>query len=209
VPQDSVPQGWVAGPEPAYPAWDSQDGRRRAARAGYVMSALGVVALTAVSAGLYWLATGPTPARTHAAVAGTPAVQVQELTVDQLQAGDCLRGALGLNTSSPWPELVEAVPCTREHIAEVFYSGNYWPDSKAFPGNAAINNQAMTRCYKAFQAYDGIMSPASLYSFDYVAPDGRQDWNTGDRQVMCVAYQPTSLHPGGEPFHRSIKGSHQ
>ena len=77
VPRGSVPQGWVAGSGSAYPAWDNQDGRRRAARAGYVISVLGVVAVTAVSAGLYWLATGPTPARTQATVASTPAVQVR------------------------------------------------------------------------------------------------------------------------------------
>jgi hypothetical protein len=207
VPQDPGPPGWAAGSGLAYPAGDGRDGRRRAARAGYVVSALGVVAITAVSAGLYWLATGLPPARTHAAAAGAPAAQVQELTVDQLQAGDCLRGALGLGTSSPWPDVVEVVPCGQEHIAEVFYSDNYWPDSKAFPGNAAINNQAMAKCYQAFQAYDGIMNPDSLYSFDYIAPAGRQDWGSGDRQVACIAYQPTSQHPGGEPLHRSIKGS--
>ena len=209
VPQDSVPQAWVAGPGPAYPARDGQDGRRRAARTGYIISALGVVAITAISAGLWWLATGLTPARTHAAVAGAPAGQVQELTVDQLQTGDCLRGALGLGTSNPWPQVFEAVPCSQEHIAEVFYSDNHWPDSKAFPGNAAINNQAIAQCYKAFQAYDGIMSPASLYSFDYIAPQGRPDWDAGDRQVACIAYQPTSQHPGGTPLHSSIKGSRQ
>ena len=208
VPQDSVPQGWAAGPGPAYPAGDSQDGRRRAARAGYIISVLGVVAVTVITAGLYWLATGLTPTRTHAAVAGAPAAQVQELTVDQLQAGDCLRGAaLGLGTSNPWPSVFEAVPCGQEHIAEVFYSGNYWPDSMAFPGNAAINNQAVAQCYKAFRAYDGIMNPASQYTFDYIAPVGRQDWDSGDRQVACIAYQPTSLQPGGKPLHSSIKGS--
>jgi hypothetical protein len=209
VPQGPVPQGWVTGSGPAYPAWDNQDGRRRAARAGYVISALGVVAITAVSAGLYWLAAGPTSARTRVAAGSTPAVQVQELTLDELQAGDCLKGDLGLGTSSPWPDLIEAVPCAKEHIAEVFYSDNYWPDSKAFPGNDAINSQAMAQCYKAFQAYDGIMNSASLYSFDYIAPDGRQDWNSGDRQVACIAYEPTSQHPGGEPLHSSIKGSNQ
>jgi len=209
VPQDSVPHGWMAGSGPAYPAGDGQDRRQGAARTGYIISVLGVVAITAVSAGLYWLATGRTSARTHAAVAGTPAVQVQELTIDQLQTGDCLRGALGLGTSSPWPDVFEAVPCGQEHIAEVFYSGNYWPDSKAFPGNAAIDNQATAQCYKAFQAYDGIMNPASLYSFDYIAPDGRQDWDSGDRQVACIAYQPTSQHPGGKPLHSSIKDSRQ
>jgi len=53
------------------------------------------------------------------------------------------------------------------------------------------------------------MNSASLYSFDYLAPDGRQDWNSGDRQVACIAYQPTIQHPGGEPHHGSIKGSRQ
>jgi len=209
VPQDSVPPGWTGGSGSAYPAWDSQDGRRRAARAGYVISVLGVVAITVVSAGLYWLATGPTSAGTHAVAAGAPAVQVQELTFDELRAGDCLKGDLGLDTSRPWPDLFEAVPCAKEHIAEVFYSDNYWPGSKAFPGNAAINNQAIAQCYKAFQAYDGIMNSASLYSFDYIAPDGRSDWDSGDRQVACIAYQPTSQYPGGEPRHSSIKGSRQ
>jgi hypothetical protein len=133
-----------------------------------------------------------------------------QLTEDQLQPGDCLKGSnLGLGTSSPWPDYVMAASCTQEHIAEVFYAGNAWPQSQAYPGDNAIYSQADDRCKTAFTAYDGITSDNSVFTYDSVNPYGGDDWASGDRWLVCVAYEPTFRYPGGAPMDYSIKGSHR
>jgi hypothetical protein len=133
-----------------------------------------------------------------------------QLSVDQLKAGDCLTGSdLGLGTDNPWPDSVTAVPCTQQHIAEVFFAGDAWPESRAYPGDNAINNQAADRCNAAFAAYDGATSDNSAFSYDFVDPYGGDDWAAGDRWLVCVAYSPTAQDPGGAPVDYSIKGSNQ
>lgn len=133
-----------------------------------------------------------------------------QVEVDQLKAGDCLTGSdLGLGTDSVWPDSVTVVPCTQQHIAEVFFAGNAWPQSQAYPGDNALNNQAVDRCNTAFAAYDGITSDNSVFSYDYLDPSGADDWASGDRWLVCVAYNSTAQDPGGAPVDYSIKGSNQ
>jgi hypothetical protein len=129
----------------------------------------------------------------------------RQLTVYQLRPGDCLTGSnMGLGTNSDWPDRVAAVPCTRRHLAEVFFAGNVWPQSlTAYPGDNAVFSQARARCSTAFATYDGIDNSASSFTFDYVAPSGSSDWAWHDRRVVCVAYDP------GRPVKYSIKGSRQ
>lgn len=125
--------------------------------------------------------------------------QPRQLTEDQLRPGDCLTGSnMGLGTSSPWPYQVTVVPCTQQHLGEVFFSGNAWPQSlTTYPGNNEIDNQAYSRCILAFQAYDDISFNLSSFTFDYVVPG---DWAFGDRWLLCVAYK------GKTPVNYSIKG---
>ncbi len=133
-----------------------------------------------------------------------------QLTEDQLQPGDCLVGSdLGLDTSSPWPDLFTAVPCTQPHIAEVFFAGNAWSQSLAYPGDAEVWTQADDRCGSAFQAYvAGRLQYIAGFTYDYITPDD-STWPSGDRLVVCIAYKWTPQYPGGAPVNYSIKGSHR
>jgi Septum formation len=109
---------------------------------------------------------------------------------------------MGLGTSSPWPGLFPAVPCTQRHLAEVFFAGNVWPQSQTtYPGDNAVNGESNTRCLAAFVAYDGIDGSVSSFTFDAIAPSGGSDWASGDREVVWVAYEP------GTSVRYSIKGS--
>jgi len=216
APQDGVPgpglapQDGVPGPGlvyPQVPAYD--DGGHLAAGIGYALSGLAVaIAAALTAAGIYGQSITTTPVAPHKSTAA-PAPAPQELPAESLETGDCLRGSLGLNTNAPWPDLVMVVPCAEMHTAEVFYSANYWPQSKAFPGNRLINHQAINECDRAFIAYDGIQISSSIYSYDYIDPAGRQDWRSDDRQLMCVAYQPMAQGPGGEPSQGSLRGSYE
>jgi hypothetical protein len=141
-----------------------------------------------------------------AAVAATVLVAAPQLTghltEGQLRAGDCLTGSnLGLGTNSTWPNMVTAVPCTDPHLAEVFFSANAWPRSMPYPGYNAVGDDADGACFSAFSAYDGIDSSASSFTFQDIIPIPAGDWASGDRQLVCVAYQPEKA------VDYSIKGS--
>ena len=55
----------------------------------------------------------------------------------------------------------------------------------------------------AFTAYDGVAETASRLGSDIEVPTTVSDWATGDREVVCVAYNP------GLPLNHSIKGTRQ
>ena len=133
------------------------------------------------------------------------------LGAGQLRTGDCLAGAnLGLDTSNAWPYMFAAVPCTSPHLAEVFFAGSAWPKSPAaYPGDNAISDHGDARCLTAFSAYDGIGNLGSAFTIDYIAPYGSDDWGSGDRWLVCLAYESTGQYPAGAPVNYSIKGSQQ
>lgn len=101
------------------------------------------------------------------------------------------------------------VPCTQQHIAEVIFAGNAWPESQAYPGDNAIDSQAKNSCDTVFGAYDGITFDSSAFTYDYIDPSGGDDWASGDRWLVCVAYESTPQHPDGAPVNYSIKDSNQ
>jgi Septum formation len=203
------------------PLPDELAGRRDrpgARRTALIAAGLGFVLLVAVTvlvASMTMIITrsvssrpSASPARPAASPASPPSGL--QLAVDQLKAGDCLAGSdLGLGTASSWPDSVTAVPCTQQHIAEVFFAGNAWPQSQAYPGDNAINNQADDRCNAAFAAYDGTVYDNSAFSYDILDPSAGDDWASGDRWLVCVAYSPTAQDPGGASVDYSIKGSNQ
>jgi len=212
-----APQDGVAGPGPAYPQAPVYDGGGHlAAGVGYALSALAVVVAAALAAAAIYgqsIAAAPEAARTPAPIAAhtstsAPARAIQQVTPVQLRTGDCIRGPADINTGHNWPNLMSLVPCTRKHLSEVFYSANYWPEAMAFPGNAAINKRAWARCLKAFHAYDGSAYAYSQYSVYDSTPHGRQDWDSGDRLLICVAYFWTKHVPRGKPLFESIKGTY-
>jgi len=182
------------------------------------MAGLGLVllvSLTVLAASVTMIATRLASARPSAppAPSVSPSLSLpatSEVGEDGLQAGDCLTGSgLGLGTSNPWPETFTVVPCTRPHVAEVFFAADAWPLSmESYPGDSKIDNEAAARCDAAFRAYDGTGYPDSALSYDYIDPDA-YSWPPGDRRLVCIAYNSTSQYPGGAPVDDSIKGSDQ
>jgi hypothetical protein len=110
------------------------------------------------------------------------------------------------------PDYFNVVPCTKQHIAEVFFAGNAWPPAaawpseQAYPGDNKVDSQAVARCNTAFRAYDGIDKSQSAFSYDY-DPPYEDSWANGDRELLCIAYESTQQYPGGAPVNYSIKGS--
>ena len=131
------------------------------------------------------------------------------LGTGQLRPADCVTGTnLGLGTDRAWPYMVTPAPCTDPHLAEVFFAGNAWPQSlTTYPGDNAISDQGYARCLTAFSAYDGIDNSDSAYTIDYIAP--YDDWGSGDRWLVCLAWESTDQYPAGAPMNHTIKGSRQ
>jgi hypothetical protein len=205
-----APQDGMTGPGPVYPQVPAYDGGGHlAAGVGYALSALAVIVAAALTATAIYgqsITTRPGAARTSAAA---PAPAVQQVSPGQLRTGDCIQGPADINTASAWPDMISLTPCTKKHLAEVFYSANYWPAAMAFPGNHAINKQSEAKCLRAFSAYDGSLYQESQYSYYYGNPQGRQDWNSGDRLLTCIAFFYRHGSPRGKPMYASIRGSNQ
>src|SRR5262245_20601903 len=133
------------------------------------------------------------------AASGLPAAAASVLSWDQLKSGDCLQ----VPDVHDIPDLVTPVPCTQRHTVEVFFSGDIWAQSLAYPGDKAVANQVHARCVRAFTAYDGIPPDQSAFSLSENFPSS-DSWSLGDRSAQCSAsvLQGTSID-------HSIKGSGQ
>jgi hypothetical protein len=154
-------------------------------------------------------ASGQPSGRPSATAPGaSPTPTVGNLELSQLRTGDCLTGAsMELNTNDPWPKLTLAVPCTQPHTAEVFFAdNNFWAQSKAFPGSAAISRDGTAACNSAFRAFVGVAYSKSIYTWTNIIPDAAT-WPMGDRGLHCVAYYATAQRPAGATLTRSIRGS--
>jgi hypothetical protein len=131
-----------------------------------------------------------------------------QLTSDQLRPGDCLAGSnMGFGKAKQWPEYVTRVACTQPHEAEVFFAGNAWPPSLAYPGDSTVTVQASNRCEDEFALYDGIEIGDSAFTAVTLVPDS-SGWASGKRSLQCVAYEPDLAGPSGAmPVTSSIKGT--
>jgi hypothetical protein len=106
------------------------------------------------------------------------------------------------------PETFSVVPCTQQHIGEVFFAAAIWPATMAYPGDDAVSNLGTSRCESAFAAYDGVSAGQSAISYMFSAPDSA-NWSADDRTIVCIAYHSTDDYPYGAPSDHSIKGSRQ
>jgi hypothetical protein len=116
------------------------------------------------------------------------------ISATALQVGDCVNGLRNSTNLSSLP----GVPCTLPHEGEVFAvfdlpAGDY-------PGSAAVDDQVSRECNDRLTAYspsagsDPDVGLFSVYPLE-------QNWNRGDRQVVCLA-----TAAGGNTATGSIKG---
>lgn len=203
IPVPSAPS--AAAPGDAVAQRRDGGGSRRLAIAVTAVALVSVVALVAlVGAVVVVVSAAHSTSPSHLANRTRPVAEKSWwLSWFGLRPGDCLNSSnLGLGTDNGFPDAVIAVPCSRQHGAEVYFAGNLWPESLAnYPGDTAVADLADAQCRKAFAAYDGIPISQSGLQYHYWYPAAGPDWGQGDRQVVCVAYQPYS------PWNFSVKGS--
>ena len=192
------------------PASDRRAAPSNSSRGLLVVAVVVVGALALAGLGAAILVAGLEHSSPHA-----HAARVGQLTEQQLRPGDCLAGSnqsegtgdilspgtgdIWSYTASEWPYTVTAVACNQRHLAEVFFTGNLWPASlAAYPGDDAVLSTGEGQCVGLIAGYAGASAVA--VGIEFITPD-EGDWASGDRLVVCMAYQP------GYPLFHSVKAT--
>lgn len=116
--------------------------------------------------------------------------------VFSIKVGDCLNDA----DASGEVSTVPIVDCSQPHDSEAYFSGNL-PDGN-FPGDSAVTQGAEGICGPAFTDFVGApYKQGAGYDYTYYTPT-ESSWNAGDREVMCVAFDPSGAKVTG-----TLKGS--
>ncbi len=106
--------------------------------------------------------------------------------VFSIRVGDCLNTD---DTMSGEISSVPVVPCDQPHADEVFLA--YDLEDAEFPGTDEVANAAYERCAMEFEAFVGIPYAESVLDVWPMYPT-LNSWNDGDREVLCVVYDPAA-----------------
>ena len=120
------------------------------------------------------------------------------LTFESLRVGDCFDV---LNPDDPSLISLQGIPCSDEHVFEVFFVGDM-PDG-AFPGDEAIFTFANENCLPAFEEYVGVAFDQSAWFATPLGP-GEADWENGIQRVTCQLH-----NDGATPVTGSARGSNE
>lgn len=145
-------------------------------------------------------ATPTTPSATAQATASPTDTDGVNQSVFELTVGTCINNP----SEEDQIQSVQSVPCDMAHDNEVFALVQF-PAGEAdpFPGQQAITDFATAECQgQAFTDYVGIEWANSRFFTTQLTPtDG--SWAQGDREIVCLLYDPTAPSTG------SARGSAQ
>jgi hypothetical protein len=100
--------------------------------------------------------------------------------VRTLEVGMCVNGV----TEGSVIARIDPVSCSTPHDNEVVGTATY-PESGAYPGQAALETFAAPPCIAAFNAYVGVdFSSSSLDMLPILPTD--TTWASGDRAITCI-----------------------
>lgn len=100
-----------------------------------------------------------------------------------IQVGDCLNDA----DVTVEVQTIPTVPCADPHDSEIYAAFILGDD--VYPGADAVIAEAEADCLTAFERFVGVDYLDSIYDFSYYYPT-EQSWSNGDREVLCVIYDP-------------------
>nr|MDT0659166.1 septum formation family protein [Micromonospora sp. DSM 115978] len=106
-----------------------------------------------------------------------------------LTAGDCLND---LEESASITS-VPAVPCAEPHEAEVF--ALFEVSGDAFPGDAEISSQSEEQCTQRLAEYAPAAVEDENLELFFLHPT-QESWAQGDREVVCIANDPSGQRTG-------------
>ena len=100
-----------------------------------------------------------------------------------LQVGDCLDDA----SATGEVQTVPTVPCDEPHDSEIYSSHQL--GQSAYPGEEVVVDKAEALCLPAFEQFVGEPYLESRFDFSFYYPTD-ESWANGDREVLCVIYDP-------------------
>jgi hypothetical protein len=106
-----------------------------------------------------------------------------------IKVGDCLNdgGATGEVSEVP------VVDCAEAHDSEAYAS--IIMDDGAFPGDTAVEDQAVSECTTEFDSFVGLDYQSSTLDFAYYYPT-EASWGNGDREILCRIVDPAGKVTG-------------
>jgi hypothetical protein len=126
----------------------------------------------------------------------------EDVSVFDLEVGDCFSGGENGEVSE-----VSVVDCDDEHAYEVFALVDHeaGPDD-AYPGDEELEEFADDQCTgDEFESYVGISYDVSIYYSTWLTPTERSWDELGDREVVCVLYEPEDPSDPVDP--KPVSGS--
>ena len=121
-----------------------------------------------------------------------------DLQAKDLRVGDCFDLK---DPSSDTVGDVTAVPCSKEHEFELFFTASM-PEG-TFPGDPGFKTYVQANCFPAFASYVGTAYDDSNLDVYWLQPTA-EGWGDGDRSVQCAVY-----HPRIHRLTDSLTGSNQ
>lgn len=106
-----------------------------------------------------------------------------------IKVGDCLNdGGVEGEVST-----VPTVDCAEEHDSEAYAS--IIMDDGDFPGDQAVEDQAISDCTTEFNSFVGLDYQSSSLDFAYYYPT-EESWANGDREILCLIVDPAGPTTG-------------
>jgi hypothetical protein len=109
----------------------------------------------------------------------TPTGEGDNTDVFTIKVGDCLNdGGVEGEVSE-----VPTVDCAEPHDSEAYAS--IMMDDGDFPGDQAVEDQAVADCTTEFNSFVGVDYQDSALDFAYYYPT-EESWANGDREILCL-----------------------
>lgn len=131
---------------------------------------------------------------------GTITEAEEHTDVFALRVGDCLAAdggpePFGVDGAPEGEDVWEAptVPCSEPHETEIYHAVQL--GGEEFPGEDALGLRADDACYAAFTPFVGLEYEESYLDYTLIMPTA-QSWSGGDREVLCLIGDPSSLVTG-------------
>jgi hypothetical protein len=116
----------------------------------------------------------------------------------KLKSEMCIRVPAGSDDSTS----VTVVDCRAEHQAEVM-GRTRLQGPKKWPSDDALDDAALGRCERSFEAYVGLTYEDSRLDVQSFTPDSA-GWEAGDRTLVCLV-----VNPEDDTITEALKGSAQ
>lgn len=113
----------------------------------------------------------------------------QTVDVFTIAVGDCLNDG---GVEGEVSEVVK-VDCAEEHDSEAYAS--IIMDDGDFPGDAVVEDQAISDCTTEFNSFVGLDYQSSVLDFAYYYPT-EASWGNGDREILCLIVDPAGKVTG-------------